>query len=165
MQFLEVTASGAARTIATVTRSGRGSLPFTTAPGTGTRSIVAQCELAGLAAERITVAHFRPPSPHLGRIRALRVERRGTTIRAKWDAVPGASGYELVLTSDGASQRRIRVPGTMVTLRGIAGWTAGRVTTRAVDTLREGPIVSAGYKAITNPRTRVRRLPKAPRLR
>ena len=41
VRFLEVTASGAARTIATVTRSGRGSLPFTTVPGTGTRSIVA----------------------------------------------------------------------------------------------------------------------------
>ena len=110
VRFLEVTASGAARTIATITRAGRGSLPFTTAPGTGIRSIVAQCELARLPAERITVAHFRPPSPRLGRIRALRVVRRGTTIRARWDSVFGASGYEIVLTSDGSSQRRVQRP-------------------------------------------------------
>ncbi len=165
VQFLEVTASGAARTIATVTRAGRGSVPFTTAPGTGMRSIVAQFELARLPAERITIAHFQPPSPRLGRIGELSVARRGTTIRAHWDSASGASGYELVLTSDGASQRRVRVHGTAVTLRGVAGSTAGRVSVRAVDTLREGPIVSAGYRATTDPRTRVRRLPKAPRLR
>jgi hypothetical protein len=165
VRFLEVTASGAARTIATVTRAGRGSLPFTTAPGTGTRSIVAQCELARLPAERITVAHFRPPSPRLGSIRSLRVDRSGTNIRTSWDAMPGASGYEMVLTTDGSSQRRVRVRGTAVTLRGVAGWTAGRVSVRAVDTLREGPIASAPFKATASPRTRFGRVPKAPPLR
>lgn len=165
VRFLELTASGAARTIATVTRAGRGSLPFTTAPGTGTRSIVAQCELARLPAERITVAHFRPPSPRLGSIRSLRVDRRGTNIRTSWDAVPGASGYEMVLTTDGSSQRRIRVRGTAVTLRGVARSTAGRVSVRAVDTLREGLPVSAAFTAIASPRTRFRRVPKAPPLR
>jgi hypothetical protein len=164
VRLLEVTASGAARTIATVTRSGRGSLPFTTAPGTGTRSIVAQFELARLPAERITVAHFRPPSPRLGSIRSLRVNRRGTTIRTSWDAVPGASGYEMVLTTDGSNQRRIHVRRTAVTLHGVAPWTAGRVSVRAVDTLREGPIASASFKATASPPTRFGHVPKPPPL-
>ena len=101
-----------------------------------------------------------------GGIRALRVERRGTTILAKWHVVPEASGYEMVLTTDGSSgSERLRVRGTAVTLRGVAGWTAGRVSVRAVDTLREGLIASAPFKATASPRTRFGRVPKAPPLR
>jgi hypothetical protein len=162
--FLEVTASGAAREIATVTRSGRGRLQFATTPDTRTRSIVAQFKLAGLPAERITVAHFQPPSPRLARVTGLRVERHGTSIQASWHAVAGASGYELVLTSDEANQRRVRVRGTEITLHGVARSTGGRVNVRAVDVVREGPIVTAPFKATASPRNNFSRLPKAPPL-
>jgi len=165
VRFLELTASGAARTIATVGRAGRGQLRFTTAPGVGARSIVAQFELNRLPAERMTVAHFQPPPPRLGRIAALHVARRGTTLHARWTAVPGASAYELVLTTGMTRQRRLRVRGTTLTLRSVPVATAGRITVRAVDTLRDGPVASAAFRATASPRTRLGRLPKAPRLR
>lgn len=162
--FLEVMPSGAARTIGTVSGGGRGRLSFSPAPGVGARTIVAQFELAGLPAERVQAARFAPPSPRLGRPRRLRVRRVGTRLRVRWARVRGAARYEIAATTTGAGQRRIRTRRTAVTIGRIPRSSSGRVSVRPVATLRQGKRATARFRATTRRVTRLRRLPRAPRL-
>ena len=126
---------------------------------------MAQFELSRLPAERVTVARFAPPSPRLGRPARLRVRHPGTTVRATWARVPGATAYEVVVTTTGAGQRRLRVRGSAVTVRRIPRSSSGRVTVRAVATMRQGTPANAGFRATARPATRLRPLPRPPRLR
>ncbi len=161
--FVELTAGGAGRTAGTVAGGGRGSLRFSPAPGTGRRTIVAEFELAGVPAERITVARFSPPSPRLGRVRRLRVRRAGGRIRASWAPVAEATAYEVGVTTTGSEQRRRRVRSTSLRLV-IPRSSAGRVTVRAVGFLRQGAPASAAFRRLSRPPNRLRKLARPPRL-
>ena len=64
VRFVDIGPTGS-RELGTISGGGRGTLKFTAVPGTGVHRIEAQFQLAGLEAERITVARFRPPSTTL----------------------------------------------------------------------------------------------------
>lgn len=158
--FTEVMASGLRRTIGTVSGGGRGKLRFSPTPGRGQRRIEAQFELAGLPAETLTVARFRPPSPALSRPARLRVARAGTSLRVTWAPVPGAAHYELVTSGSSGPQRIVRPRRPGATLKGVTRSTGGRVSVRATDRLRVGPPVSARFRATSPRQNRLGPLPR-----
>jgi hypothetical protein len=164
VNFLEVTSGGGAHSIGTVT-GGSGNLHFSPAPGLGRRTIVAQFELSGLPAERINVARFTPPSPRLGRVAGLRVRRRGAGLQVSWRHVSGASGYELVVTTSGTEQRKLRLRGTATSVHAVPRSVSGRVNVRAIALLRQGPTTGAAFRATARRVNRLRVLPRSPRLR
>jgi hypothetical protein len=163
VNFLEVTRGGGVRSIGTVT-GGKGSLHFSPAPGLGRRTIVAQFQLSGLPAERITAARFSPPSPRLGKVGRLAVRRSGNGLRISWHQVPGATAYELVVTTNGAGQRKLRLHGTSASVHGVPKYVSGRVNVRAIALLRQGPTAGARFRATSAPVNRLRVLPRAPSL-
>jgi hypothetical protein len=142
----------ATRKIGTTTHV-RGSLKFTATPSPGRSSIVAQFTLAGMPGERITIAHFMPPSPKLGRVRKLRVSRRGPTVSVSWARVADAARYEVIATLKTGAQQIVFTHGRSVKLRHIQRWSAGRVTVRALAPLREGPVAAGRFHA-NGPRPR-----------
>jgi hypothetical protein len=73
-------------------------LHFSAPPGGGRRTIYAQFTLAGLPAERITIAHYLPPAPTLAPPRGLQVTRKGTRLTISFKPVTDATGYEITLT-------------------------------------------------------------------
>ena len=149
--FIEVNGA-TSRQIATV-KGDRGSVGFTPAPGRGTRTIVAQFQLAGLPAERLTVARFTPPSPVLPRARTVRVRRHGRTLLAHWRAVRGADRYTVVLTAAAGGQRVVSAGHTQLTLRDVDTSSGGVVSVSASAPLRTGRPASARYRATTSLRT------------
>ena len=161
--FVESGAEGK-RTLATVT-GGRGSLRFSPAPGRGRRRIEAQFELAGLPAERVTVARFSPPSPRLSRPRRLQVRRRGGRIVVSWGSVRGATRYEVVANLSNGTQRLRGTRRRRVTLRGVRRHHGGRVRVRALAQLRQGRPAATRFRATARARTRFTALPRRPRLR
>jgi hypothetical protein len=162
--FLEVTASGAARTIGTVT-GGAGELRFSPAPGRGLRRIDARFELGSRPAERLTVARFSPPSLRLASPRRLHVARRGTSLRVSWATVAGAAQYEVVVSTSNSRQRVVKTRGRRVTVTRIATSSSGRVAARAVASLRSGTPAVARFRATAPRPTRFGKLPKPPKLR
>jgi hypothetical protein len=124
------------------------------APGRGRRRIEAQFELAGLTFETKLVATFTPPSPRLARPGRLRVQRRGTSLHVSWARVAGARRYEVVAsaTGDGSTMRRTGARRSVI--KGIERSSAGRVTVRAVDRLREGPPADARFRRTARRTTR-----------
>ena len=152
------------RVIGVVNGSGKGHITWKPAPGSRRRTIVAQFELAGLPAERLTVAKFSPPAPTLGRPGRLRVKHRGKTVVASWRRVPGATGYQLVIDISGGRQARLKTTRTGVRIA-VPKTSAGRLFVRATGYLRTGPPVSATFLATARAKTRLGPLPKPPRLR
>ena len=152
------------RVIGVVTGSGRGHITWKPAPGSRQRTIVAQFELAGLPAERLTVAKFSPPAPTLGRPHRLHVKHRGKTVVASWRPVPGATGYQLVIDISGGRQSRLTTSRTRARIA-VPTTGAGRLFVRAVGYLRTGPPASAKFLATARAKTRLGPLPKPPRLR
>jgi len=159
VQFVEV-AGSLRKPIGTVT-GGRGSLVFSPAPGSDARHIEAQFTLDGIRAETRTVASFTPPSAHLARPAQLRVRRRASSLIVSWQAVPEATGYELVATSPSAGQRMVRTRGARTTLRGVALTSAGSVSVRAVAPMRTGAVTAARFGATRPLSTRFGPLPRA----
>ncbi|WCB91462.1 hypothetical protein DSM104299_00133 [Baekduia alba] len=151
--FVEHSAQGP-REIGRVAGGGRGTLRFTTAPGRGTRTVQAQFELAGLAAETLTIARFTPPSPRLGRPRAVTVRRSGSALRVSWAAVPEATRYELVTTLGDGTQRLVRTGARRATVRGVARTLGGTVRVRAADAVRQGPSRTARFRGHGTAKTR-----------
>jgi hypothetical protein len=94
-------------------RGARGTLRFTPAEGpAGRRAIVAVVTEAGQPRARVKVAAYRAPGPaRPGRVRRLRVVRRGATFRVSFDSATNASLYLVKVTgSDG--RRQLKVIGT-----------------------------------------------------
>ncbi len=161
--FVELTAGGGARTIGVVAGGGRGALRFRPAPGTGTRRVVANFELAGLPAESRTVARFTPPSPRLRRPGGLRVRRDGSRLRVSWRAVPGADRYEVVMTPAAGPQRVLRTTRPRAVLARVARATSGRITVRAVAPLRESTRSAVRVRPAAARRGAFRALPRCQR--
>jgi hypothetical protein len=150
--FLESGAEGR-REIGRVSGGGKGKLKFSPAPGAAGRSIIAQFELAGVPAERLTVARFKPPALHLGRPASLRVRRRGSTLRVTWKRVRGAARYEVVTTKSQGEQRLLRTRSRRATLKKVPTTVRGTVSVRAVDRFRQGRARSAKFRATKKPHT------------
>jgi hypothetical protein len=180
--FLDVGPQGA-REIGTVKGGTSGALRFTPAPGNATHFIEAEVEMAGLpvpmlaggssgaldargvrAAGRggamVTVARFRPPRlVHAGRAHRLRVQRRGTTVRASWRKARGARRYMVIVRLRNGRVRTVRVRGTRARIGGIPRTEAGQVTVRAIGTDgRPGPMLRRRFKATAKPHTILERL-------
>ncbi len=155
---------GASRTIGTVT-GGRGRLAFSPAPGLDRRTIVAHVELAGMPAESPVVARFSPPSPRLARVAHLRIVRRRGGLRVTWGRVPGATRYEVIVTLRNGRQRVLRARRPSLTVRRVARTDGGRVSVRAVAALRMDRPTVKRFRALARARTRLGRLPRAPRTR
>jgi hypothetical protein len=156
--FLEQTAQGT-REIGRAT-GGRGRLTFSPAPGKGRTAIVAQFELAGVPAERLTVARFSPPAERLGRVASVSVRRSGGRVLARWSAVPEATRYEVVVRRASGGERRLRVTRRAIAVT-VPRWSGGTVRVRALDPLREGPVTTARFaRTGARPQTRVRPLPR-----
>ena len=134
------------RPIATV-RGGRGTVAFTPAPGRGPRSVQAQFELAGVRAETKTVARFTPPSARLGRPVRVRVRRRGSTLLVSWPRVAGASRYDIVTTLATGRQRTSRTRRNLIAIHGVSRTSGGRVSVRAVASMRRGALRSVRFRA------------------
>lgn len=142
------------RPIATVT-GGRGTLPFSPAPGGGRRHIVAQFQLDGNDAETKTVASFSPPSRHLGRPAHLRVHRHGRALRVSWTRVEGATRYEVITTLASGPQRRLSTRRVTTTIAAVTRGSGGRVTVRAVASMQQGSLRTARFRAV-GPRAKTR---------
>jgi hypothetical protein len=164
VNFFDVTEGGAEKQIATVKGGGRGSLRFAPAPGDGKHQIVAQFELAGLAAERKTVANSKPPAPTLPKPRQLRVVRHGKTVRASWGRVPGADAYEVAVTGSTGAQKFDKTRKTHTSIK-VPKSSAGRVSVRAVAKLRQGAPSLARFKRTAPARTSLTSLPHCNRHR
>jgi hypothetical protein len=143
---------GVSRQIGTV-GSGRGRLAFRPAPGRGARTIVAEFELAGLPAERLTVAHFSPPSPILGRPVHVRARLRGRRLLAVWTPVRDAAGYDIVLTSATGDERLVHAHRPQLTINIPDPTAGGVVSVRATAPERTGRPSSAAYHGVGSRRT------------
>jgi hypothetical protein len=157
--FSDLNTGGAQQKIGTVHGGGQGHISFTPAPGRGRRSVVARFTLAGLPAERMTVAHFRPPKPELPTPRGLRLTRHRKNIDVTWLAVPGATHYEVVLTDRTTGYQRLTVTRHhTLTLTRVALTVGGTITVRALDQLRQSLTARATIKRLSNPASRFQRL-------
>ena len=114
----------------------------------------------GLPAEKLIVARFAPPSPALDRPARLRVRRLGTGLRVTWAGVPGATRYEVVVTTSAAIQRMVSTPGRGVTLKRVPKSSTGQVTVRGLANMRHGLPASARFRATAPRETRLGPLPR-----
>jgi hypothetical protein len=151
---------GTSRTIGTISGGGKGHLDFTPAPGDDRRTVVAQFELAGLPAETVKVATFKPVSPRLAKPGRLRVTRRGQSLAINWRAVPGATRYELVARLAVGKQRVVRTRKHAVVLKHVARYDAGRITVRAVASMRQGKPGLVQLRRASRVPTRLGKLPR-----
>ncbi len=149
--FYDVAPSGARLAIGTV-GSGKGSLRFAPAPGGRQHRILAVFELDGIVAEERFVARFTPPPPKLPAPRALNARRSGKGLAVSWARVPGASAYELTVTTDGGEQLFKTVKGVRTQLPKIDPTAAGTVTVRATAKLRVGGTSSVPLRARQQPK-------------
>ena len=159
VQFVEV-AGSLRKPIGTVS-GGRGALAFSPAPGSDRRRIEAQFTLDGIRAETLMVASFKPPSAHLLGPAHLRVRRRASSLVVSWRSVPGATGYQIVVSSPSGGQRLLTTHSARTTLRGVALTSAGSVSVRAVAPMRTSAVVSARFRAVRRLSTRFGALPRA----
>lgn len=143
---------GGSRTIGTAGRGrGRGRLAFSPAPGSDRRTVEAQFELAGVPAERLTVARFAPPSARLGRPGRLLVRRAGDRLRVSWLPVSGATSYTVLTTLATGAQRAKTTRRNSATIRPVTPTSRGLVAVRAVASMRQGSVRTARFKATAPP--------------
>ncbi len=155
-------AGGAMRQIGVAT-GGRGQIAFNPAPGRGAHTIIAAFELAGLPAEHMTVARFTPPSPTLPRPHAATAHHLGSILHVTWTQVPGATGYEVLVTEASGPERMFRTTRDRLTVRSVVRYTAGHVTIRAIAPQRAGATITAGFDATgKRPAGRFRELRRRP---
>ena len=163
--FLEHSRGSGSREIGTVSGGGVGTLRFTPAPGRDTRTVEAIFSLDGLPAERVDVARFAPPSPFLDAPRRLRAVRRGRNVGVSWSPVVGAAQYEVVATLRSGRQRVLRPRRPAATLRGLPAYERGRISVRAVATLRESRPAFVALRGRGRAPNRAGRLPRPRRSR
>jgi hypothetical protein len=159
--FSDVNTGGAAKAIGTIHGGGKGTLRFTPAPGRGRRSIVAQFTLAGMPAERLTVAHYRPPSPQLPTPTHVRAVRHRTRLLISWRRVAGATRYDIVITDRGTGyQRLVATRGDSVVVTHIPLSVGGRVTVRATAGYRLSLAAGVSVRRLASPKNSFAQLGK-----
>jgi hypothetical protein len=162
VRFIEQVAHGPSRIIGTIRGGGRGRLSFTPAPGNDRRTIIAQFELAGLPAETIKIATFKPPSPRLGTPARLKITRRGHTLRVSWGSVAGATSYQIVARLS-TGERVVRTRRRVISLNRIQRFDGGLVSVLATATMRHGTPVVRRISGVGHAPTRLGRVPRPPR--
>ncbi len=148
VRFVDI-GPGGSRELGTIAGGGKGTLTFTAVPGSGIHRIEAQFQLAGLEAERVTVARFRPPPTTLERPQRVAVRRRGRAVTVSWPRVPGATRYEVVATAASGEQRVTTTRRRTARLTGMPTGSGGRVTVRATASLRLGTGRTVAFRATT----------------
>lgn len=117
-----------------VARGARGTLRFAPAEGRAERrEIVALVEQDGQLRDELVVARYAAPAAaRPAAVRGLRAARRGTTLRLRWQAQPGAARYRTAVTL--RSGRRVIVlgRGTSAVVRGVPRGMRARVAVRAL---------------------------------
>jgi concanavalin A-like lectin/glucanase superfamily protein len=128
-------------------RSRRGVIHFTPAPGRGgSREIVAQIQVDGVAAPDRTVGHYRASATvKTGNPRSLVVKRRRTALLISWRRVRGAIGYAIVIKQRSAAERVVKLAPGRHTARvaGIAKTQSGTVSVSA-----RGPLLDWGRPSV-----------------
>jgi hypothetical protein len=140
---------GGQQLLKTVNTGGSGKVRFTVAEASGThRQIVAEVTQDHHPRANIVLARFVAPSPRVGKVRGLRVRRRGRTAVVTWHRTYLARSYVVsVRYGDGRNMplrvnkgaHKVVVPGlgrrvgVRVTVRGVSA--AGRLGPRAQATL------------------------------
>lgn len=141
---------------------------FTPAPGRGTRTIVARFELAGLPAERLTVARFTPPPPTIGRPAHVHARLRGRRLLVNWTRVPDATRYDVVLSSGAGTQRLVHTHAPHLTTGVVDRVSGGVVSVQATAPNRTGRPSSSRSHGVGSRRfpriTPLRRSARSPRL-
>jgi hypothetical protein len=151
--FWDISHGNAGTVIGRVSGGGSGRIRFAPAPGSHRRTIVAQFTLAGLPAERVTVATYKPPPAQLPSPRRLRVTRHKTRLAASWRPVSVAKRYEVVVTSRDGFQRLATTRGHAIILKRIPLSAGGRLTVRAVDRFRQSVTTGAPFKRLAASRS------------
>jgi hypothetical protein len=85
------------------------------------------------------------------------------SLSVSWAGVRNATRYEVVATTSGAGQRIVRTRGRRATLKRIPKSSAGRVSVRAVATLRQGKPASARFPRTAKRKTRFSSMAEVPR--
>lgn len=125
-----------------------GTFRFTPAPGTaGERTIDAIVSDNGVQREIVAVASYRAPGPTTpGRVKGLRIQRKGRQFQIRFADATGAAYYLLTIhTSDGRHLLRLITRGRHVQYLPVLGYTDHiNVTVLGVSTLgRRGPTATA----------------------
>jgi hypothetical protein len=159
--FLDSNSGAAATPIGHVSGGGRGTLHFLAPPGNRRRTIYAQFTLDGLPAERVTVAHYQPPSPTLPAPQQVKLVRHSTSLTVSWKAVRDATGYEIALT-DRLTGRQVHAHarGNRVLLTHVPKSTGGTLSVQAVESRfgRTSTATSVSLTRVTMPTNRFRAL-------
>ncbi len=150
---------GGGKLIGAVTGGGAGRLRFPPSPGVGSRRVQARVSLSEIPAERLTVARFAPPSPVLARIGGLALRRKGKTLRATWRAVPGATGYDVLVARRDGGQRLAHARRAALSVK-VPATSGGTIRVTPTASLRTGKPASASFVALRKRNTRFDALPK-----
>jgi hypothetical protein len=152
--FWDVDHSGASTKIGQISGGGKGEIHFNPAPGNHIRTIVAQFALAGLPAERVTVAHYKPPAPQLPTPHGLHLTRRKKQMLVTWRPVAGAARYDVVVTDRRTGyQRLITSKRGSVVVGHLPLTVGGAVTVRATAQYRQSLTTRARFKRLAAPKS------------
>ncbi|MEA2387344.1 MAG: hypothetical protein QOG41_117, partial [Thermoleophilaceae bacterium] len=161
--FLDTGRGGAARPIGTVAGGGHGKLHFAAVPGAGRRTVVAEFELAGLEAERVTVAHFDSPPAKLPKPKHVKARHKGSKVSVSWRGVARAKSYEVVVRLATGGARTLRTKSHHARVGRVPKWAGGTVSVRAVSPVRRGAAARAHFRGRGHRKTRVKPLPRGSR--
>jgi len=141
----------------------RASTSARTSRGDGARrsAVRAWFTLAGMPTERLTVAHYNPPSPQLPTPSHVRAVRHKTKLLISWRRVAGATQYDVVITDRRTGyQRHVATRGDRIVLTHVPLSVGGRVTVRATAGYRLSLAASVPFTRLASPKTSFAQLGK-----
>jgi hypothetical protein len=125
------------------TAAASGSIPFTASTGTGRRQIIADVLMGGAPQTQLVVGSYpAPATQRLGKVRRLRLRRRGLTGTISWRRVPGASSYRLSLALTNGTRMMVMTGRMRVPVAHLLEYVGGRITAQAIgdgQTTVDGP--------------------------
>jgi hypothetical protein len=139
-----------------VARRGKGRIAFAPAAGrAGRRRIVAHLEVEGIPAPEQIVARYKaPPPPRAGRVKRVRVRRRGKTLLVSWTRASHTVQYGVVVRQRNGRQKTTYVGGRRhrARIRRIPLRQSGTVKVSALGPLRDRGRPGTGrFKATRRP--------------
>ena len=132
---------------------GKGKIKFAPTSGpAGQRQVVAEYEVDGIPAPVEVLDGFKAgPPPQAGKVKRVRVQRRGKSLKIAWAKASNAVGYGVVVSQKGGEQETITVKGRRRSARvsGIDPTEGGTVAVNAFGPLGDrGPSGSKSFKAV-----------------